>query len=563
MTELETGTLLHLGESLPSKGGLARVTPLDIESLPRARIALIALARGGGTTTYRGFKEAAALPHAVNGLGRLLDLVGHDCARRAEPNLASLVVTSATGDVGAEYDGDSQQEREAIFLHWAESGESVFGEAVPALVRESVPAPRKLSRPNPGIANAPVAAVAEPVRMAAPTGVTFCGLDLAWSQRNASGIAVVDGAGRLLASAVVTTDDEIAGWLAPHLDHVQVVAVDAPLVVPNETGRRPVEAELSAAYQSAYAGALPSNRGNPLFDPPRGARLADRFGWRIGTARPVADGESPPSCIEVYPHPAMVGLFGLDRVIPYKARGKRSVEDRRIALGVLMTHLEAIEPLALGTHARWLSLRRVQAATVRPVDLKRLEDELDGIFCAHLAWLWGTGSTALRVWGDEETGFIVAPERVGVADQVPMPHVGGHDRPMTVSSSKAQGVGPAPERRTYLTLEGALKDFTWWHPANRRRILELIEPADYSELYRPSNSDYLALKPRSGGPLVKIYYGYIVGLTDSATGQDVIELPINRLRDGNGPTSPLDNPRAACPVCFMELPVSGVCGQCD
>jgi predicted RNase H-like nuclease len=25
-----------------------------------------------------------------------------------------------------------------------------------------------------------------------------------------------------------------------------------------------------------------------------------------------------PACIEVYPHPAMVALFGLDRVIPYK-----------------------------------------------------------------------------------------------------------------------------------------------------------------------------------------------------------------------------------------------------
>lgn len=378
MTELETGTLLRLGESLPSKGGLARVSPLDIESLPRARIALIALARGGGTTTYRDFKEAAALPHAVNGLGRLLDLVGHDCARRAEPNLASLVVTSATGDVGVEYDGDSHLERVTVYQHWA-------GEHSDTATATS--------------------------RSLAPAKARYCGLDLAWSARNASGIAVVDGAGRLLESVTVTTDDALASWLAPHLSYLQVVAVDAPLVVPNETGRRPVEAELSRAFRSADAGALPSNRGQVLFNPPRGETLAARFGWRISTARPSPGDGAPPACIEVYPHPAMVGLFGLDRVIPYKARGKRSVEDRRIALGVVMKHLEAIEPLALGTHARWLSLRGVQAAAVRPVDLKRLEDELDGIFCAHLAWLWGTGSTTLRVWGDEKNGFIVAPDR--------------------------------------------------------------------------------------------------------------------------------------------------------
>ena len=378
MTELETGTLLRLGESLPSKGGLARVTPLDIESLPRARVALIALARGGGTTTYRGLKEASALPHAVNGLGRLLDLVGHECARRAEPNLASLVVSSATGDVGAEYDGDSHLERAAVYQHWA-------GER---------------SDTAPGTSST-----------LAPAEVRYCGLDLAWSARNASGIAVVDGAGRLLESATVTTDDAVASWLAPHLSYLQVVAVDAPLVVPNETGRRPVETELSRAFRSADAGALPSNRGQALFNPPRGETLATRFGWRISTARPSAGDGAPPTCIEVYPHPAMVGLFGLDRVIPYKARGKRSLDGRLAALGVLMTHLESLEPLALLTNARWLTLRATHRQLTRPVDLKRLEDELDGIFCAHLAWLWGTGSTALRVWGDEENGFIVAPDR--------------------------------------------------------------------------------------------------------------------------------------------------------
>lgn len=379
MTELETGTLLHLGESLPSKGGLARVTPLDIESLPRARIALIALARGGGTTTYRDFKEAASLPHAVNGLGRLLDLVGHECARREEPNLASLVVTSATGDVGTEYDGDAHLERAAVYQRWA----GITGD-------------------NPRAAP----------RTPAPVGARYCGIDLAWSARNASGIAVVDGAGRLLESATVTTDDAIASWLAPHRSHPSVIAVDAPLVVPNKTGSRPVEAELSRAFRSADAGALPSNRGQVLFNPPRGETLAARFGWRISTARPSSGDGAPPACIEVYPHPAMVGLFGLDRVIPYKARGKRSLNDRLAALGVLMTHLERLEPLGLGSNARWLTLRTKHREVTRPVDLKRLEDELDGIFCAHLAWLWGTGSTALRVWGDEENGFIVAPDRV-------------------------------------------------------------------------------------------------------------------------------------------------------
>ena len=243
-----------------------------------------------------------------------------------------------------------------------------------------------------------------------PPSAHYCGLDLAWSARNASGVAVVDADGRLLASGTVVSDQALADWLAPHLPHLRVVAVDAPLVVPNLTGARPVERAMTSAYGAAGAGTYPSNRTNPLFDPPRGEALADRFGWRITTDRPDDDGAAP-VCIEVYPHPAMVGLFGLDRVIPYKPRPTRSIADRRLALGTLMTHLETIEPLALHRHPHWATLRATLTTAERPVDLKRLEDELDGIFCAHLAWLWGTGSTALRVWGDAVAGFIVAPGR--------------------------------------------------------------------------------------------------------------------------------------------------------
>ncbi|WP_158277207.1 DUF429 domain-containing protein [Serinibacter arcticus] len=252
------------------------------------------------------------------------------------------------------------------------------------------------------------------------SGARYLGLDLAWSARNASGIAVVDATGRLIDSATVISDDDVAAWLSPHLADLAVVAVDAPLVVPNATGSRPVERELTRAYRSADAGTYPSNRTNPLFDPPRGETLATRFGWRIGTARPSLDTSAavvPAACIEVYPHPAMVGLFGLDRVIPYKPRSTRTIEDRRVSLGVLMAHLEALEPLALAGHPRWRAHRATLATASRPVDLKRLEDELDGIFCAHLAWLWGTGSTALRVWGDDVDGFIVAPDRADTPDR--------------------------------------------------------------------------------------------------------------------------------------------------
>ena len=98
------------------------------------------------------------------------------------------------------------------------------------------------------------------------------------------GLAALDPSGGLVASTSVVTDDEIAAFVQ-RWDRVGpgdglVAAVDAPLVVPNLTGRRPCEAQVSAAFGRFFAGAYPANRANPLFaDEPRGARLARRFGW--------------------------------------------------------------------------------------------------------------------------------------------------------------------------------------------------------------------------------------------------------------------------------------------
>lgn len=51
-------------------------------------------------------------------------------------------------------------------------------------------------------------------------------------------------------------------------------------------------------------------------NPPRATTLAQRHGW---SADPAAVGSTEtPACIEVYPHPAMIGLFTLGRILKYK-----------------------------------------------------------------------------------------------------------------------------------------------------------------------------------------------------------------------------------------------------
>ncbi|MBW4041279.1 MAG: rRNA methyltransferase [Acidobacteria bacterium] len=97
---------------------------------------------------------------------------------------------------------------------------------------------------------------------------------------------------------------------------------------------------------------------------------------------------------------------------------------------MLLTSLESTERLRLEASPAWASIRARFASAGRLVDLDRLEDEIDAVFCAHLAWLWAERPGALTVYGDLASGYIVAP---------PTPT---HD-PTPRAGQQAEGVGRA------------------------------------------------------------------------------------------------------------------------
>lgn len=238
----------------------------------------------------------------------------------------------------------------------------------------------------------------------------YVGLDLAWGRTARTGVAVLDDAGRLVHSSSVRTDEEIDAVLARHTAGCDVVvAVDAPLVVPNLTGRRLGEALVTRHFGRFHAGAHPSNRGRPHMDPPRAETLAQRHGWHVDPDVRPAPGVSV--AIEVYPHPAMVVLFGLPRVLPYKAKQGRSLAVRQAAWAQLLRHVEDVmgDTLGLGDDARWASIRAEVGGAARAVVLERIEDEVDAIVCAYLAWLWGTQRERMVVLGTVGEGYVVVP----------------------------------------------------------------------------------------------------------------------------------------------------------
>jgi predicted RNase H-like nuclease len=236
----------------------------------------------------------------------------------------------------------------------------------------------------------------------------FVGLDLAWGEKKQTGVAAIDSDGRLLDVGIAQDDASIIDAIAPYVGGDCLVAIDAPLIVENQSGYRVAETTFNRDFQKFDAGAYPANTSNPLFNPPRAAKLAETLGLNTDPAS-GADRRA----IEVYPHPASVVLFQLDKTLKYKNKQGRSFDERQKELLKLMTLIEGLDHasprLRVNHNMNWVALRkRVEAAT-RPAALDRDEDPVDAVLCAYVALYWYHRPGDITIYGDAENGYIVTP----------------------------------------------------------------------------------------------------------------------------------------------------------
>jgi predicted RNase H-like nuclease len=233
---------------------------------------------------------------------------------------------------------------------------------------------------------------------------------LAWSDRNPSGVAALDTAGRIIdVRADLRTDDAILEWVRAGLGSAGVIGIDMPTIVRNASGIRRCERELAAVFRAAHAGPHPANlrrfpdggRARRLIDALRADGVVETLDVRPSDPRRIA--------LEVFPHPAHVRLFALERIFRYKKKSRPwpdvLAEWRRYRASLALL-ADADPPLIVGDAIP-------PAVTAR--GYKRWDDSLDAITCAYVAafvWRWGCGPPHVRVFGDLEDGYIVIPDRV-------------------------------------------------------------------------------------------------------------------------------------------------------
>jgi predicted RNase H-like nuclease len=246
--------------------------------------------------------------------------------------------------------------------------------------------------------------------------VQFVGIDLGW-QSGGSGICRLQKTAtglELLEFDHLSTREAVLDWLDRCVmpDEPALVAVDAPTLIPNQTGMRLCD-RLAHRYFGKYdAGCYPANQGRPFATALIEFGLAlEALGFRHAPEIvPQAPGRYQ---IELFPHPATVHLFRLGRIIKYK---KGRLADRRAGLETLRQYQLSVLPRL--SPSLPLSEPDLPVLPSQGKALKVAEDQLDSLTCAYAGahwWWWGRS----RNWvlGDESSGYIVVP--APYTDQMP------------------------------------------------------------------------------------------------------------------------------------------------
>ncbi|MDR9402692.1 MAG: DUF429 domain-containing protein [Halothece sp. Uz-M2-17] len=240
----------------------------------------------------------------------------------------------------------------------------------------------------------------------------FIGIDLGWYSQP-SGVSCLQWQDETLCLLRLDRQDSLEDvlrwcdeWISP--TEPALIAVDAPTLIPNETGMR-LPDQLTHKYFGRYhAGCYPANLKRPFAQRTVnfGLSLEERGFAHAPTIIPQQLGRYQ---IEVYPHAGMVKLFHLDRILKYK---KGKVAARKTELNKLQQYIQQVLPQLtppLRFEANQVVITQ-SLDSLTGVRLKGIEDQLDSLICAYIgAYWWYWGEQYNQVLGNYETGYIIVP----------------------------------------------------------------------------------------------------------------------------------------------------------
>jgi predicted RNase H-like nuclease len=235
----------------------------------------------------------------------------------------------------------------------------------------------------------------------------LAGIDLAWQgDKNPSAIAI----GTLNGNTLILEDVEPAVYgmsavleLITNQKEICGVAIDAPLVINNQTGQRECEKALGRMYGSRKSSCHPSNKS--LYPDSQSVSLSSSL-----KSKGFQHLSSKQWQIECYPHPAMIECFDLPERLLYKKGNVGDKKSGQAELASLIAKLESSSVLALKIpdHIKEL-FSASYINTLKGRALKSNEDALDSIMCLYIAGLYQLNVSSVT-FGDADQGHIWVPQ---------------------------------------------------------------------------------------------------------------------------------------------------------
>ena len=243
--------------------------------------------------------------------------------------------------------------------------------------------------------------------------MNFIGIDLAWGNRNPTGLAhlVSEGAGcRLVRSDWRTTDEEILEWVEAYGGEDVWLGIDAPIIAKNPPGTsRPVDKEVSKRFGRFHAGVYPAN----LERCERPVRLCRKLRCRGFSSNPRLPSRGGRRQLEVFPHLVQVAFFQREQhIIKYKkgpvSARQAGLSEFQTAIGTYLTQDSPRQDSRLIPSLALSRLLDKDPVALRGAALKSLEDRLDALLCAYTAFYFHTWGERCEIIGDHAQGYIIA-----------------------------------------------------------------------------------------------------------------------------------------------------------
>lgn len=206
----------------------------------------------------------------------------------------------------------------------------------------------------------------------------FIGIDLAWGEKNLSGFCALQKCAdseklKIIEIKLLKYTEEILRLIQNYKDDSVYVGIDAPLVIPNDSGNRDIEKNFNKDFCKYKISMLPVNR-----------KIMSKYSQNIRSEELykllamngfVRDYESDKTVFEVYPHSTIAVCFNNMKILPYKRKKGRDTEFIKRELLTYKNYLLSV----IGTHP----ILEIDVDELKGQRLKDYEDMLDSITCAY------------------------------------------------------------------------------------------------------------------------------------------------------------------------------------